>query len=52
MANYHNFLSFTIPLTPTQQDWAIEEFTREPTDEDEQHPGVVCERQRRPHSLA
>jgi hypothetical protein len=42
MANYYNYVSFTVPLAPEQQDWAIKELTRDPTDDDEMHPGVVC----------
>jgi len=53
MANYYNFLSFTVPLTPAQQDWAIEELTRASTDEDEDESdaGVVCERSAGPTHL-
>jgi hypothetical protein len=40
MANYYTYVSFIIPLTPEQQDWAIDELYRE-SDADPS-PGVRC----------
>jgi hypothetical protein len=33
MANYYTYVSFTIPLTAEQQDWAIDELYRESDDD-------------------
>jgi hypothetical protein len=44
MADYYTYVSFTITLKPHQQDWAVAELTRDPTDDEDCYPGVICEK--------
>jgi hypothetical protein len=40
MADYFTYLSFTIPLRPDQQDWAIKELMRDGDEDDT--TGIIC----------